>query len=75
MFLFSGTFYPIGQLPEWGRWLARFSPLWHSTELARDTAIDHLPAAAVLGHVGYLLAWLVAGVLLAQWRFAWRLSR
>src|SRR4051794_39992922 len=26
MFLFSGTFYPLSQLPEWGQWLARIFP-------------------------------------------------
>jgi lipooligosaccharide transport system permease protein len=74
MFLFSGTFYPISQLPEWGRWLAYVSPLWHGTELSRDAAIGGLSAAAVLGHLLYLTAWLVAGVALARWRFRVRLA-
>lgn len=74
MFLFSGTFYPIGQLPQWGQWLAYVSPLWHGTELARGAAIGHISAAAVLGHIGYLLVWLVLGVAVARWRFQVRLS-
>jgi lipooligosaccharide transport system permease protein len=75
MFLFSGTFYPISQLPKWGQYLAYVSPLWHGTELARGSAIGGLSAAAALGHVAYLLAWLVPGVLVARWRFRVRLTR
>ena len=75
MFLFSGTFYPISQLPSWGRWLAYISPLWHGTVLARAAGIGHLSAPAEIGHIAYLLAWLVAGVLLARWRFRVRLTQ
>jgi lipooligosaccharide transport system permease protein len=74
MFLFSGTFYPISQLPEWARVLAHVSPLWHGTELARDAGIGGLSLAAVLGHIAFLLVWLVVGVALARWRFQVRLS-
>ena len=75
MFLFSGTFYPISQLPDWGRWLAWITPLWHGTELARAAALGHLSAIAIVGHVAYLLAWLVVGLLLARWRFRWRIEK
>ncbi|SHH29782.1 lipooligosaccharide transport system permease protein [Jatrophihabitans endophyticus] len=75
MFLFSGTFYPVAQLPDWGRWLAYVSPLWHGVELARGAAIGHLAAAPAAVHVGYLLGWLVAGMLLARWRFTVRVAR
>jgi lipooligosaccharide transport system permease protein len=75
MFLFSGTFYPISQLPGWGRVLAHVSPLWHGTELARDAGIGGLSALSVLGHVAYLLVWLVAGLGLARWRFRVRLTK
>ena len=33
LFLFSGTFFPISQLPAWLRPLAELSPLWHGVEL------------------------------------------
>ena len=75
MFLFSGTFYPLSQLPEWGRWVARIFPLWHGTEVARGAALGHLSGAATVGHLAYLVAWLVAGTLLARRRFAWRLAK
>jgi lipooligosaccharide transport system permease protein len=75
MFLFSGTFYPISQLPEWGQWLAYVSPLWHGTQLSRGAALGHISGAAVLGHTCYLLAWLVVGLGLARWRFRVRLTK
>jgi lipooligosaccharide transport system permease protein len=75
MFLFSGTFYPVGQLPGWGRWLAYVSPLWHGTQLARGASIGHPGALAILGHVGYLAVWLIAGLALARWRFRVRLEK
>ncbi len=75
MFLFAGTFYPVSRLPEWGRWLAYVSPLWHGTELARDAGIGGLSAPAVLGHLAYLAALLVAGIALARWRFQVRIQK
>ena len=74
MFLFSGTFYPISQLPRWGQWIASVSPLWHGTELARAAGIGGLSAGAAAVHVAYLLGWLVAGVVLARWRFRVRVA-
>lgn len=74
MFLFSGTFYPISRLPEWGRVLAHVSPMWHGIELARDASIGGLPAWLVLVHVAYLLVWLAVGVTLTRWRFRVRLT-
>lgn len=35
MFLFSGTFFPVSNLPQWIRPLASAFPLYHLTELAR----------------------------------------
>lgn len=75
MFLFSGTFYPINQLPHWGRYLAYVSPLWHGTELARASAIGGMSAASALGHLAYLVALLVPGLLVARRRFTWRLTK
>jgi lipooligosaccharide transport system permease protein len=75
MFLFSGTFYPISELPTWGQWLAYVSPLWHGTELARGAAIGGLSAGSAVGHIAYLLLWLVIGVALARWRFRLRLTK
>ena len=74
MFLFSGTFYPVSRLPDWGRWLAYVTPLWHGTQLARDAGIGGLSAGAVLGHLAYLFLLLVVGIALARWRFRVRIA-
>jgi lipooligosaccharide transport system permease protein len=74
MFLFSGTFYPISQLPEWGRVLAYISPLWHGTELARGASLGNISDLAAAGHTAYLLVWLVLGIALARWRFRVKLT-
>ena len=39
LFLFSGTFFPIEQLPEQIRWIAWVLPLWHGVDLARSLAL------------------------------------
>lgn len=68
MFLFSGTFFPVSQLPDGVEWLAWLSPLWHGVDLSRalllggDASID--PGLAGL-HLGYLAVWLVGGYVLA----------
>ena len=42
MFLFSGTFFPVSQLPEVLRWIAYATPLWHGVELVRSLTLGHL---------------------------------
>ncbi len=75
MFLFAGTFYPVDRLPDWGRWVAYCTPLWHGTELARAAAIGGQSVAAVAGHVAYLLALFAVGLVLSRRAFAWRLQK
>jgi lipooligosaccharide transport system permease protein len=48
--LFSGTFFPVEQLPAVVRPLAWISPLWHGTELARAAALDRWALLPALGH-------------------------
>ena len=75
MFLFSGTFYPISELPHWGQWLAWVTPLWHGTELARGAAIGGLDLGSTVIHLAYLFAWLAVGLGLARWRFRVRVTK
>jgi lipooligosaccharide transport system permease protein len=67
LFLFSGTFFPISQLPDALQPLCVLSPLWHGVELCRGAmtgSIDFWPAVA---HVAVLVACVVAG-----WRWGAR---
>lgn len=74
MTLFSGTYFPITNLPMWVQVLAWVSPLWHGTELARGAALGTLTPGKVALHAGYLTVLVVAGWLLARWRYAKRLE-
>jgi len=73
--LFSGTFFPVDQLPPIVRPLAWISPLWHGTELARAAALDRWVLLPALGHFAYLVALLALGVGLATRLFTRRLAR
>jgi lipooligosaccharide transport system permease protein len=73
MFLFSGTFFPVGQLPAVLEWIAYATPLWHGVALSRGLALGSLDGGPALLHVGYLLAWTLGGVVLAQRSFTRRL--
>ncbi|MFN2557977.1 MAG: ABC transporter permease [Nitriliruptorales bacterium] len=65
VFLLSGAFFPIGQLPGWLQPVAWATPLWHGVELTRWAALGLTPDAPVALLVGYLAVWSVAGTLLA----------
>jgi lipooligosaccharide transport system permease protein len=66
MFLFSGTFFPVSQLPGWLQPVAYVTPLWHGVELARAAALGTPESVAPALHVFYLLGWLIAGTFLAE---------
>ncbi|MGQ0845459.1 MAG: ABC transporter permease [Sporichthyaceae bacterium] len=65
MFLFSGAFFPVTQLPEWGTAAAYATPLWHGVSLCRDLSGGQAEVGVSLGHAGYLGLWLVVGAVLA----------
>ncbi|MCR2785143.1 MULTISPECIES: ABC transporter permease [unclassified Microbacterium] len=76
MFLFSGTFYPLSNLPDWLEWIGWVSPLWHATQAGRILtygAPEQLPA--VLGHTAYLLVLAAIGYALARGIFERRLAK
>ena len=61
MFLFSGTFFPISQLPGWMQPVAYATPLWHGVEMTRGWALSIDPAFSPVVHFGYLTIWIVGG--------------
>lgn len=74
MFLFSGTFFPVDQLPIGIRWLAWITPLWHGVEIARDTVIGGADLVTV-GHGGVLAAYCVIGWVVARWAYEKTLAK
>jgi lipooligosaccharide transport system permease protein len=62
LFLFSGTFFPVTQLPAWIRPIAYLTPLWHGVALCRDLCLGIATVPSALLHVGYLVVVLGAGI-------------
>ncbi|MEI6209487.1 MAG: ABC transporter permease [Desulfuromonadales bacterium] len=56
MFLFSGTFFPIGNLPGWAQFVAGILPLTHLVELCRSLALGRFSSATLVA-VAYLVIW------------------
>jgi lipooligosaccharide transport system permease protein len=68
LFLFSGTFFPISNLPAAIQPIAWLSPLWHGVELSRGLALGTIgddPVRAVI-HVAVLAAIVAVG---SVWAF------
>ena len=62
MFLFSGTFFPVDQLPDWLEPVAWATPLWHGVVLCRDLTTGGAEVGPSVGHAAYLLALTAAGL-------------
>lgn len=70
LFLFSGTFFPISQLPDWMEPVAYATPLFHGVELVRKIALPEVDGLIVTSipswvHLGYLLVMAAVGVYLS----------
>lgn len=74
LFLFSGSFFPISQLPSALRVIAQLTPLYHGVALARASTLGHLLAISSLGHVAYLLGLTWLGVIVALRTYRNRLA-
>lgn len=65
MFLFSGVFFPVDQLPGWMATIARATPMWHAVVLARSGALDVGAPWGTGWHLAYLAAVVLVGFVLA----------
>jgi lipooligosaccharide transport system permease protein len=74
MFLFSGTFFPISQLPMGLRVAAACTPLWHGVDLCRTLALGTATPARTLAHVAYLGGLAVLGSAVGLRTFRRRLT-
>jgi lipooligosaccharide transport system permease protein len=73
LFLFSGTFFPVTQLPVWLRPVAYVTPLWHGVELCRALSLGTADLGGAALHAGYLLVLAAAGFYAAQLTYRRRL--
>ena len=74
MFIFSGTFFPITQLPEVLQVVAFLTPLWHAVSLSRGIALDMLEPGLALINITYLTLMLAVGVVWSYRTFSRRLA-
>lgn len=76
MFLFSGTFYPLSQMPVYLQFFGWISPLWHATEIGRYLTYDYSISGPMLFmHTGVLVAMLVIGLTASFKIFGTRLEK
>jgi lipooligosaccharide transport system permease protein len=73
LFLFSGTFFPVSQLPVVLQWIAYATPLFHGVSLCRDLTLGRVDTWVDLGHAAYLLAWVSVGYAVGRRTYARRL--
>lgn len=73
LMLFSGTFFPVEQLPVWMQPVAWVTPLWHGVSACRAVSVGDVSWLPFTGHVLVLVAYAVVGWLLAERTFARRL--
>jgi lipooligosaccharide transport system permease protein len=66
LFLFSGTFFPIDQLPGWMQPVAYATPLLHGVSLCRGLALGVDFEVNPFISIGYLVAMVIAGGILAN---------
>jgi lipooligosaccharide transport system permease protein len=58
LFLVSGTFFPLNNLPTWALTIAQINPLYHCVQLVRDASFTGL-GWADLGHAAFLVGFAV----------------
>ncbi len=76
MFLFSGTFYPLEQMPIYLQPLGWISPLWHSVQLGRYLSYGmDLADGMFFVHLAYLAIMGIVGMRFVYPKFKERLSR
>ncbi len=75
LFIFSGTFFPVEQLPELLRLVAYLTPLWHGVDLIRSLVLGTAEPALAAIHVAVLVGFGLAGLAAASVTFRRALER
>jgi lipooligosaccharide transport system permease protein len=75
LFLFSGTFFPIAQLPAPAQWIAAATPLYHGASLIRGVVLQSSDLRNWTIHLAYLVIWSALAVVVAHTLLKRRLVR
>ena len=75
LFIFSGVFFPITQLPPLIQPLAYLTPLWHGVALARAIALDVYDPVLAGVNVTVLTVYIALGLFAAMVTFRRRLTQ
>jgi lipooligosaccharide transport system permease protein len=75
LFIFSGTFFPISQLPWFIQPIAYVTPLWHGVSLARGIGLSTIDPVVAFINVLVLGAYITAGAAAATVTFRRRLAQ
>jgi lipooligosaccharide transport system permease protein len=75
LLMFSDTFFPVSQLPEWAQRLANLSPFYHMVRPARMFATGHIDWSTVAMDGAWIAAFSLVFFTLAVWLFKRRLVK
>jgi len=76
LFLFSGTFYPLTNMPVYLQWIGWISPLWHATQLGRWlTYGSEISTSMLVLHFALLSSILIVGLISSRRIFTKRLGK
>lgn len=62
LFLFSGAFFPLSELPSLAEPIGRLNPVWHGVELTRALALELPTMLPWAWHLGVLIGVLAVGI-------------
>lgn len=74
LFLLSGTFFPVRELPRGIRWMVWLSPLWHGVELCRAACLGEFHPTRAFINIAVLVVFVAVGAHWGRATFARRLA-
>jgi lipooligosaccharide transport system permease protein len=74
-YLFSGTFFPITQLPGPLQGIAKVTPLWHGVDLCRSLSLGTTTFVGAVVHVSYLVVFVAVAMRVGTFTFTRRLHQ
>jgi lipooligosaccharide transport system permease protein len=74
LYMFSGTFFAVAQLPGWLQAVVRCTPLFQGVQLCRSASLGGSDWLALAAHCGYLAAIVLAGLVVGSRTYARVLS-